>query len=115
MASTKNINKFKDKFSKKQNTIAHNRQLDNGTIVQVAGIIEEVKVITTRRGGYMAFVRLADFSDKIEIVVFSETWNNYKNLLILDQCVVVQGKISQRQGEISLLLEKAKKLESETN
>ncbi|MFW5853163.1 MAG: DNA polymerase III subunit alpha [Patescibacteria group bacterium] len=105
------LNKFKDKFSKKQNTIAHNRQLNNGAIVQIAGIIENVKVITTRRGGYMAFIRLADFSDKMEIVVFSESWDNYKNLLIVDQCVVIKGKISHRQGDISLLLEKAKKLE----
>lgn len=58
----------------------------------------------------MAFVRLADLTDSLEVVVFSKPYEQYKNLLEVDKCVAVRGKISYRNNEPSLLVEAIKEL-----
>jgi DNA polymerase-3 subunit alpha len=56
----------------------------------------------------MAFMKIADLSDTIEVVVFPKTFAQYKTLLVPDKCIVIIGKISDRNGEIGLIAEKMK-------
>ncbi|MCE9628882.1 MAG: DNA polymerase III subunit alpha [Candidatus Vogelbacteria bacterium] len=101
---------YADKFTKLENSIRHNKHLADGTTTTVGGIIEEVKKIFTKKGDQMAFVRLADLTDSLEVVVFSKPYEQYKNLLEVDKCVAVRGKISYRNNEPSLLVEAIKEL-----
>ena len=95
---------------KKENTVGHHRAQIDGYSAVTGGIIEEVKEIVTKNGKTMAFLKLADFNDMIEGVVFSETYEKFKNLLIADKCVAVKGKISRRNGEPSIVVEAVKEL-----
>lgn len=77
----------------------------------VGGIIEEVRMITTKNNEQMAFIKIADFTGSIEAVVFPKIYAQYKNAIIVDNCIAAITKVSERNGEISLIIEKLKVLE----
>ena len=82
-----------------------------GTITAIAGLIEEKKEILTKaKNQKMAFLRLSDFSGTIEAVVFPKIYEEYKDLILEDTIVALKGKISKRNDEISLIVDKVKKL-----
>ncbi len=104
------LDNHREKFEKEQNTIKYQRGLQEGGLAVSGGIISEVKIIITKKNTQMAFLKLFDFTDSIECVVFSETYEKYKNILVVDKCVAVKGKISHRNGEPSIIVEGVKEL-----
>ncbi|MFA7252607.1 MAG: DNA polymerase III subunit alpha [Candidatus Paceibacterota bacterium] len=76
----------------------------------VAGMIEDIRAIVTKKGDNMAFLKLSDFNDTLETVVFPRTMTEFKNILVKDKAVAVKGKISLRNGEVSLIVDKVKEL-----
>ena len=58
----------------------------------------------------MAFVKLSDYNDTLETVVFPRTMAEFRTILIKDKCVAIKGKISLRNGEITLIVDKMKEL-----
>jgi len=83
------------------------RARDNSSVT-FCGIIEEVKEILTKKGERMAFVKMADLSDSIELVIFPDTYRRLASFFSLEQCVCVAGKFTRRNGEPSILVEKAR-------
>ncbi len=77
----------------------------------IGGIIEEVREITTKNNELMAFIKIADLTGSIDAVVFPRTYAEMKNAITPDRCVAVIGKVSERNGEISLIIDKLKILE----
>jgi DNA polymerase-3 subunit alpha len=104
------LDAFRDKFQKEANTLAHFRTLADGSAIVGGGIITEVRAINTKKGDRMAFIKLADFSGNLEAVAFPRTFEQFKDLLVVDQCLAVKGKISVRNGEPSIALEAVKPL-----
>ncbi len=105
------LDKFKKTIEEKKFSIK-NAKTDSkeGKEVMVAGIIEEIREIITKKGDNMAFVKISDYSEMLEMVVFPKTMSGCRDLLIKDKCVAVKGKISLRNGEISLIVDKIKEL-----
>lgn len=71
--------------------------------VTLGGIIEDVRVIMTKKNDQMAFIRLADLTGSIEAVVFPRVYAQHKAVLVPEKCIAIKGKISERNGEISLI------------
>ncbi len=84
--------------------------LKDNSIVVVAGIIEEVKQIATKKGDMMLFVKMADYTSSIEAVVFPRTYQEFKSFFVTDKCLAVKGKISERNGTKSMIIERVKAL-----
>jgi DNA polymerase-3 subunit alpha len=84
----------------------------NGIPVVTAGMIEVVKELLTKKGDHMAFVKLGNLTDSIEMVTFPETYQTYKELLVPGACVAIKGKLSIRNDEPSILVDKIKSLAS---
>lgn len=84
--------------------------LKEGAITVIAGIVEEIKQVVTKKGDQMLFVKFADFTGSMETVVFPKTYIELKSLFVVDRCLAIKGKISERNGAISMLVEKAKPL-----
>lgn len=105
------LDKFKEKLAKLGGTIGQSKEhaIEGSTIV-VAGLIEEVKPIFTKKGDSMMFIRLGDYTGTIEVVVFPKTLVAYKDIFIQDKCIAVKGKISTRNGARSILTDVAKAL-----
>ena len=105
------LDKFKKIIDEKNYKIANVKENPKeGKEVTVAGIIEDIRAIVTKKGDNMAFVKLSDYADTLETVVFPRTMAENKNLLVKDKCVAIKGKISLRNGETTLIVDKMKEL-----
>lgn len=103
------LDKWKDILATKNINIKRVKQeFGNGMEVSFACLIEEVKPVITKKNQHMAFLKIADLSEKIEAVVFPKTYKEYQSVLIPNKCISLIGKISVRNGEKSILIDKAK-------
>ena len=65
------LDKYKNIIEKRKENIKHIKEtLKDGMIAVIAGIVEETKNVTTKNGDTMMFLKLTDFTDSIEAVVF---------------------------------------------
>jgi DNA polymerase-3 subunit alpha len=83
----------------------------DGATAVVGGIIEDLRMVITKKNEHMAFVRIADFTGTIEVVVFPRTFTEIKDILLVDKCVVVKGRFSKRNDSPSVIAEKIKSLD----
>ena len=65
-------------------------------IVSVAGIVQSVRMKTTRNNSMMAYVVLEDDSASIEMLAFSGVLDQFGGLLRENSAVVISGKLSVR-------------------
>ena len=75
--------------------------------VTLAGVVNLVRKINTKKGEPMAFVQLEDLQGTIEVVVFPRIWEQTKELWEQDRILLVRGKVSLRGREPSVLVESA--------
>lgn len=104
------LERFKEKLQKGLPIKEIKARLKNGMTCIVAGHIDEVKVIRTKKDAEMAFVKISDMNDKIEVVIFPKTFEEYKNILVQQKCIAIKGTLSDKNGEISVLADKIKEL-----
>jgi DNA polymerase III subunit alpha len=82
----------------------------NGREVTLAGIIEAVRPVTTKKNDRMAFLKIADYTDSIEVVVFPKSYTLHQELLVPDKIIALTGKITVRNDEKSIVLENVKEV-----
>ena len=68
-------------------------------IVSVAGIVQSVKMKTTRNNSMMAYVTVEDDTAAIEMLAFSNVISQYGGYLQENSPVVVTGRLSQREDK----------------
>jgi len=107
------LERFRHKFTRAEKDVSAVKTGTEGSVVVVGGMIESVKAIITKKNDHMAFLKLADFSDSIEVVVFPKTLSDYKELVVAEQCVALRGRLSFRNGEPSIVAEAFKSLEAD--
>ena len=87
--------KIKDLFDKPDNTVC-----------KFTAIITKFKVILTKKdSSKMAFITLTDDSNSIEGVIFPKSFIQFENLLVENQAIYVEGKISSRNDQKSILID----------
>lgn len=96
-----------EKEKNKKNWVKNKQNMTSGRTI-VAGMIESVRVIRTKKNDEMAFVKIVDFVDSMEIVFFPEKYQAYKNILEESKCIALRGSLSERNGEVSLLADRVK-------
>ncbi len=79
-----------------------------------AGMIIDVRELLTKKGDRMAFIVLADQKDQIEMVAFPRTYTELKSILTVGSCIAVKGKLTIRNDEPSIALDRAKVLGTAT-
>jgi DNA polymerase-3 subunit alpha len=78
-------------------------------IVSVAGIVQSVKMKTTRNNSMMAYVTVEDDTASIEMLAFSNVVNQYGGYLRENSPVVVTGRISIRdEKEPQIVINRAR-------
>ena len=100
-------------LDKYRNHIQNHCNLDLGNLAaysaqrscMVIGILKEIKEITTRTGRRMAFAQLEDFRGSIELVLFSDVFENARERLLGESVVAVRGRIDDSRGEPKLIVE----------
>ncbi|MCR4274456.1 MAG: DNA polymerase III subunit alpha [Candidatus Campbellbacteria bacterium] len=91
-------------------TIEKIKALPSGMTTVIYGLIEDVRPIMTKKNEKMAFVHISDFTGTLELVLFPKSYDEFKNILIPGACIGAKGKISVRNGEMSMLADKVKLL-----
>ncbi len=101
----------KEKYFSKIKILKENQL--NGLTVIAGGIIEEVKQIATKSGDLMVFIKLSDLTGSIEAVVFPKVFQNHKDIIRPENCIALKGRLSDRNGEKSIVVEKIKTINRE--
>ena len=68
-------------------------------IVSIAGIVQSIKMKTTRNNSMMAYVVIEDDTDSVEMLAFSNVLNEFGTYLKENQAVVIVGKLSLREDK----------------
>lgn len=105
------LDKFREKLQKRPMTLAEVKsKIPPGTTAVIAGMIEDVRMILTKGGDQMAFIKIADFDSSIEAVIFPKNYMAYKQILKPESCIALKGRLSNRNGELSMVAEALKAL-----
>ncbi len=82
-------------------------ELPEGERVKIGGIIELAKkIITKKSNSEMAFVNIADEkATTVECVVFPKVYTQYKNLLVQDTVIIVNGRLDIRDDKRTIIVE----------
>jgi len=103
----------------KHKNILSKRSMDIKTLITslrpgmtgvVSGIVEDMKIILTKNGDQMAFIRMADASGSLETVIFPKILVQFKELLKANECLSIKGRLNSRNGEMSMIAEAVKAL-----
>jgi len=79
-----------------------------GKTIKTGGIIESTKRIFTKKNNdEMAFILLADENGRsIECVVFPKTFQRYKNYLLKDTVIIVEGHVDNKSDKSMLIVDR---------
>ena len=84
----------------------------NGAPLRVGGLIEEVRKLFDRNGKPFAFVTLKDLNDTGDIAFFAEAFTNHQQLLVEGETILVEGRVCERNGRLSVQADRALPLKS---
>ncbi len=105
------LDRYREVIDKRDMDIKKAKEtLKDGDMATIACIVEEVKPIATKKGDAMAFIKLTDFSGTLEAVVFPRTLQEFRTAFTPDKCLAVKGKMSERNGQKSMIVERVKVL-----
>ncbi len=68
-------------------------------IVSVAGVVQTVKMKTTRNNSMMAYITLEDDTAAVEMLAFSNVLNQYGTYMAENMPVVITGRLSMRDDK----------------
>jgi DNA polymerase-3 subunit alpha len=94
---TVNIKKIKEEFG-------------NGMQITIAGIIEVSRQVVTKNNERMAFLKISDLTDSIEAVAFPSLFKESIDILVVEKCIALSGKVSNKNGEKSIIIEAVKEI-----
>ncbi len=79
--------------------MAEDSKLEDDQIVSIAGIVQNLKMKTTRNNSVMAYVTVEDDTASIELLVFSSVLSQYGGYLKENSPVVITGRLSLRDDK----------------
>ncbi len=84
-------------------------QFSDEQIVSIAGIVQSVRMKTTRNGSMMAYVVLEDDTSSMELLAFSNVLDSYGAYLKENSAIIVIGKLSVRdEKEPQIIVNRAR-------
>jgi DNA polymerase-3 subunit alpha len=79
--------------------------------VRVGGVISRTKKILTKNGNPMLFATIEDRTDKIEVVVFPNSFRKHSQSLQEENVVLICGKVDMKDGTPKLICEEVEELD----
>jgi DNA polymerase-3 subunit alpha len=89
---------------------------EDDAIVSVAGVVQAIKMKTTKNNSMMAYVSLEDDTASIEMLAFSNVLNQYGGYLKENSPVVITGRLSIRdEKEPQIVINRARPISDFAN
>ena len=77
--------------------------LKEGEEVSIAGLVSTVRVISTKKGSKMAFLRIETLQGPAEVTVFSDLYEQKGALLVADLVVVCTARVNYRDDKLGFV------------
>lgn len=71
----------------------------------ILGQLKSTRPYQTKKGDWMGFGSLADFSGEIDLVFFPKTWEKIRDTLAVDAVLALKGKVDNGREKPSFLVE----------
>ena len=71
----------------------------------ILGIVTSVRSIFTKNGRPMAFLQIEDYNGAIELVVFSDQWEQHREQIEVDSILACNGRIDLSRGDPKFIVE----------
>lgn len=97
------LSDFENYLSEKTNPIATVTKRDEGKKATVGGLVTDVRVIQTKKGDSMAFVKIADTTGESELIVFPRVYEQTGWLWEQDKVVIVDATVNAKDREGNLV------------
>ncbi|MEI7463312.1 MAG: DNA polymerase III subunit alpha, partial [Candidatus Taylorbacteria bacterium] len=105
------LEKYRDIINKKDIDIKRALEtMKDGESAVLAVIINEVRLIQTKKNDTMAFITISDFSGSAEAVVFPRTYIESRASIEADKCIAVKVTINTRNGEKGFVIDRMRGL-----
>ncbi len=105
---------YREKLNQYCTSISSLNQEHDNTFHAIGGIITRIQNILTKKGEQMCFADIEDLTGSLELVVFPSIFNAHKALLTTDQIVLVRGRVTDKDGELKMLVEKMKSINDDS-
>lgn len=83
---------------------SHEDAISDGMTVTMAGMITGKKTLVTKNNKMMAFVDIEDLYGSVEVVVFPNVYDKYREQIEEDNVVVIRGRLNFKEEEMPKLL-----------
>jgi len=104
------LEQFKEKLEKAAKIADVKKDNRAGFSTVIAGHIDDIRVIRTKKNDEMAFIKVSDLTDTLEIVAFPKVFEKNKAELEPGKCIAIKGKLNKRNDELSMLADAIKVL-----
>jgi DNA polymerase-3 subunit alpha len=85
--------------------LAHVERSNPDKVYTIVAMLKELREIFTKKGTKMAFGAVEDPAGSIEIVVFSDALEKWRDKLVVDSVICLRGKVDQSRGTPSFKVE----------
>ncbi|MDY6990930.1 MAG: DNA polymerase III subunit alpha, partial [Thermodesulfobacteriota bacterium] len=79
------------------------RELSDGAVVRLGGLVRDYKHHNDRKGDRMAFVTIEDLSGFAEVTLFSSLYASVSSLIEEDRAVFVEGRVTRDEKSAKIL------------
>jgi len=79
---------------------------------RLGGIVEEIKVIRSRKNEPLHFLQVEDFSGSTEVTVFDDVFGKYESCIYAGALVLVSGRVAKEGGRVKLVADDIVSLEA---
>ncbi len=78
---------------------------NSGRVYTAIGMIQDLRVIMTKKGTQMAFAKLADFKDTIDVTFFPKVWETLSDKIKNEGVYAFRGRVDGTRDVPTLLVE----------
>jgi DNA polymerase-3 subunit alpha len=98
------VTHFSYEFEMSEEGQPNENKLSDNQFVRIAGIVADIKTISTRNNRLMAFITVEDLYGQVEVVVFPNVYEECSRFLDSDSQVWVEGRINLKEDEQAKIL-----------
>ncbi len=105
------LDKWKDKISLPgRNILSLKKRGLSGQYV-IAGVVDDMRIIYTKKNEKMAFLRISDFTGSIDVVIFPSIFKEIGEKIKVNEIYAFKGDLEKREDDFNFVLKKIKILE----
>lgn len=82
----------------------HKATVADGAMVIIGGMITDKTIKYTRNNQTMAFITIEDLLGSVEVIVFAREYEKYRNLLEVDNKVLIKGRAQAEEEKNAKLI-----------